>query len=255
MPNIVKEKLTNKLLTIGSWISFGYTPICEIMCSAGFDWLVIDMEHTSIDYEKAQELIQIISLSNNVPLVRVGKNDELIIKRIMDSGAHGVVVPMVNNRLEAEMAVNAVKYPPIGKRGVGLFRAQNYGLGFSDYYSWVQENSIVIVQIEHIDGLNNIDEILSVDGVDGFIIGPYDLSASLGKPGEFNDPEVASAFAYASSKLKDSPKVGGFHVVHSNHELLKSKIEEGFKFIAYGDDMVFFAEKIRDEKSAISNII
>lgn len=244
----LKERIKAKELTIGSWLSFGYTPITEIMAQSGFEWLVIDMEHTSIDEFDALQMIQIISLSGTVPLVRVGKNDELIIKRVMDSGAHGIIVPMVNTKKEAEMAVASAKYPPVGKRGVGLSRAQKYGIGFKDYKEWIDKNGIVIVQIEHIEGVKNLSEIMSVDGVDAFIIGPYDLSASMGLPGKFDDPAVAEALTEVTNFLQASAKPGGYHVVHSDPSLLQKRVDEGYKFIAYGDDMVFLSEKLRDEK-------
>lgn len=251
----LKKRLQRRELTIGSWLSFGYTPITEIMAKSGFDWLVIDMEHTAIDEFDAQQMIQIISLAGCIPLVRVGKNDELIIKRVMDSGAHGVIVPMVNTREEAMKAVDAVKYPPKGKRGVGISRAQQYGMGFQEYKEWAEKNSIVIVQIEHIKGVENLSEIMSTDGVDGFIVGPYDLSASMGFPGCFDEQCVKDALKEVVLFINNSSKPGGFHVVHSNEELLKQKIAEGYRFIAYGDDMVFFSEKIKAEEKKWKNFI
>jgi len=250
----LKEKLFNKELTIGSWLSFGYTPITEIMAQTGFDWLVIDMEHTAIDNFTALQMIQIISLSNCTPLVRVGKNDELIIKRVMDSGAQGIIVPMINSKNDAERAVQAVKYPPVGNRGVGLSRAQEYGIGFEEYKKWIENNSIVIVQIEHIKGVENILEIMSVDGVDGFIVGPYDLSASMGMPGKFDDAKFIETLQTIEGFMNKSNKPGGFHIVHSDMKLLHEKIEKGYRFIAYGDDMVFFAEKMRNESAILSKI-
>ncbi|MBZ0198925.1 MAG: hypothetical protein K8H86_03590 [Ignavibacteriaceae bacterium] len=243
----LKQKLQNKELTIGSWLSFGYTPICEMMAKSAFEWLVIDMEHTATDNYNAMQMIQVINLCGCTPLVRVGANDELLIKRIMDSGASGVIVPMVNTKEDAEMAVSFIKYPPSGKRGVGLFRAQGYGMEFDEYKNWVEKESICIVQIEHYKGVENLSEILSVEGVDGFIVGPYDLSGSIGTPGKFNDPGVIKLFGEVANFAKNSDKPAGFHIVKSDRELMKSKIEEGYKFIAYGDDMVFLGEKIYEE--------
>src|SRR3990172_12592200 len=120
----LKEKLKQNKLTIGSWITIGNSSIAEIMAKAGFDWLTVDMEHSAITLHQAQQLIQIIELSGVVPLVRVGENSPNLIKRVMDAGAYGVIVPMVNSKEDAEKAVNAVKYPPVGNRGVGLARAQ-----------------------------------------------------------------------------------------------------------------------------------
>ena len=250
----LKQKLAKKQLTIGSWLSFSYPPLCEMMAKSVFEWLVIDMEHTAIDFNDAQQLIQIIDLASCVPLVRVGANDQLIIKRVMDSGAHGIIVPMVNSKEEAQKAVQAVYYPPSGTRGVGLSRAQNFGLGFKEYERWAKTQSVIIVQIEHIKGLRNLEAILAVEGVDGFIIGPYDLSSSLNLPGQFSHPKVLEALETVERVMKKSTTPGGFHVVHSNHEELLNRIRKGYKFIAYGDDMVFFAEKLRQETTFINEL-
>jgi len=251
----LKQRITARELTIGSWLSFGYPGVCEMMAKAGFEWLVVDMEHTAIDFADAQQLIQIIDLAGCIPLVRVGANDTLLIKRTMDAGAHGIIIPMVNTPEEAQQAVAAIRYPPLGTRGVGLSRAQAYGLGFQQYKEWAQQESVLIVQIEHIQAVNNIEAILAVDGVDGFIVGPYDLSGSLGYPGEFDHPSVMGALSKISQIIREGNVVGGYHVVHSNHQELLDKIMQGYKFIAYGDDMVFLAEKIRDESDFVKNVI
>jgi 2-keto-3-deoxy-L-rhamnonate aldolase RhmA len=242
----LKSKLRNREFTIGSWLSFGYTPIAEIMAKAGFEWLTIDMEHAPIDIWNAQQLIQVIELAGCVPLVRVGENSARLIKQVLDAGAHGVIVPMVNSRKEALDAMNASYYPPKGLRGVGLARAQNYGSGFSEYKKWADQESVLIVQIEHIKAVENLVEIISVDGVDGFIVGPYDLSASLGIPGQFDHPSMIEAMNEIISVMRGNKKAAGFHVVHSDPSMLAQKKEEGFSFIAYGDDMVFFSEKVSE---------
>lgn len=247
----LKEKINNKELTIGSWISLGHSSIAEIMARSGFDWLTVDMEHSAITLSEAQQLIQVIELSGVTPLVRVGENNPLLIKRVMDAGAHGVIVPMVNNASDAMKAVSAVKYPPVGTRGVGLARAQGYGMDFDRYKKWVNKESVVIVQIEHVDAMENLEEILKVEGVDAGIIGPYDLSASMGYPGEFNRKDVTEMlerFLDVCGKLK---KLAGFHVVAPDPGELKKKIGEGFKFIAFGLDTLFLATKCKDELSKI----
>jgi len=250
----LKIKLKSKELTIGSWISFGFTQTCEIMAKAGFDWLVIDMEHTAIDFNQCLNLIQIIESNRVAPLVRVGANDSLLIKRAMDAGAHGIIVPMVNSVEDAKKAINSLYYPPIGNRGVGLGRAQNYGIGFEEYNKWAKTEIIFIPQIEHIDGVNNLDDILALEEVDGFIVGPYDLSGSLNAPGQWNHPDVIEVLNKVKKVLSQNLKPGGFHVVHSNHKELEKRIEDGYTFIAYGDDMVFFAETIKSEMNYISKI-
>jgi 2-keto-3-deoxy-L-rhamnonate aldolase RhmA len=252
--NNLKQKIKEKKLTIGSWLSIANPVVCEMMCNAKFDWLVIDMEHTSITTADMLQMIQIISLSGLTPIVRVGANDELLIKKAMDCGADAVIVPMVNSRQDAIDAVNAVYYPPLGKRGVGLFRAQKYGKDFAGYLDNYESNTSVIVQIEHYLGVENINEILAVPGVDGFIVGPYDLSASLNVPGEFDHPKVVSCLDRLENKIKEGGVMGGAHVVHSNVNELQSKIQGGYKFIAYGDDMLFLSEKLDLISSQISEL-
>ena len=240
--NSLKAKIKNKAVTIGSWITLGHTSVAEIMAKAGFDWLAIDMEHSAITLHEAQELIKVIELSGIVPLVRIGENSQYQIKRVMDAGAHGIIVPMVNCNEDAIKAVNAVKYPPTGQRGVGLARAQGYGLEFERYRDWVNEESIVIVQIEHIEAVNNLEEILSVDGVDGFIVGPYDLSASLGRPGDFECPALIEALEYVKGISGKMDVVSGFHVVQPKVEEVMEKIKEGYRFIGFSLDTLFLGK-------------
>jgi len=179
LPNTLKLKSQQKGGTIGSWITISHPAVAEIMAAAGFDWLVIDMEHSAIGISAAEHLIRVIQLSGLPALVRIGENDVTLIKRVMDAGASGIIVPMVNTAEQAVKAVASVKYPPKGIRGVGLARAQGYGTHFKEYQNWANTESVVIVQIEHIEAVNNIEKIINIDGVDGFIVGPYDLSASL----------------------------------------------------------------------------
>ncbi len=242
----LKDKLRSKQLTIGSWMSLGYPAIAEIMAKAGFDWLVIDMEHSAIGSEQCQELIRIIDLCGISSLVRVGANDGLLIKRAMDAGAQGIIVPMVNSRAEAEAAVSAVKYPPAGKRGVGLARAQGYGTAFENYREWVDRDSIVIVQIEHIKAVENLNDILSVNGVDAFIVGPYDLTGSIGVPGEFENPRVMEALKEIRRVSSTLNMSAGYHVVPPKPELVQEKIKEGYSFIAYSVDFLFIGENCRN---------
>jgi 2-dehydro-3-deoxyglucarate aldolase len=128
----------------------------EVMALAGFEWLVVDIEHTSIDLSSTENLIRTIQANDIKALVRVSKNEEVIIKKVLDMGADGIIVPMVNSKEDAAQAVNYAKYPPQGKRGVGLYRATKYGTNFEEYKKWVDEELVIIAQIEHIDAVNNI---------------------------------------------------------------------------------------------------
>lgn len=249
----LKEALRHDILTIGSWVSLAHPAIAEIMADAGFDWLTIDMEHSVINIREAEELIRIIDLKGKTPLVRVTSNEPNQIKRVMDAGAHGVIVPMVNSREQAEAAVRAVKYPPSGTRGVGLARAQKYGAGFDDYVRWLEEESVVIAQIEHIDAINNLDSILTTEGIDGTIIGPYDLSASMGKPGKFEDADVMEAIARYEETSKRLSKPLGYHVVPSDYLQVKARIEKGYSFVAFSTDFLFLGNVCREQLGKVLN--
>ena len=224
----------------------GNTVSVEVMQLADFEWLVIDIEHTCIDLETTQNLITSIQANGIQALVRVSQNEEVIIKKVLDMGADGIIVPMVCSKEDAIQAVNFAKYPPFGKRGVGLYRASKYGTKFDEYKKWVNEELIVIAQIEHINAVNNIDEILQVEGIDGTIIGPYDLSGSMGYPGEFERDDVKEAVKKVLNKCKEYNIPSGFHVVDTNYEAIEEKIEQGCTFLAYGIDYLFMRDAAMD---------
>jgi 2-dehydro-3-deoxyglucarate aldolase len=245
MKKTFRERLTAGETLTGSWLTIGSTTTAEIMAAAGFDWLTIDMEHSVIDLAMAQDMIRTVEHGGAVPLVRVGHNQPNLIKRVMDAGAAGVIVPMVNTAAEAEQAVQSVKYPPRGFRGVGLARAQQYGFGFDEYQAWNRDHSVVIVQVEHIEAVNNLEAILAVDGVDGFMVGPYDLSGSLGMPGRFDHPDVVAALARVEAVAATSQAAPGFHVVQPDPEALEAKRAKGYRFLAYGLDSLFLGSGAR----------
>lgn len=248
----MSNPLLLKSLSIGSWITLGHPAVAEIMAEAGFDWLTVDLEHSVITIREAEELIRIIDLKGVIPLVRLSSNDSVQIKRVMDAGAHGVIVPMVCTPQDALDAITAVKYPPIGNRGVGLARAQGYGSRFDDYNQWQSENSIVIVQIEHIDAVNNLDNILSLEGVDGYIVGPYDLSGSMGIPGQFKAAEFVEAMDQIRVTGKRLNKPGGVHLIEPDIVELEKLIDQGNRFIAYSLDIRMLDSTCRVGLSSIA---
>jgi 2-dehydro-3-deoxyglucarate aldolase len=233
--------------TIGSWITLNHPSIAEIMADAGFDWLCIDMEHSVTDYFEAQQLIMAIQSKGLKAFVRVGENNSRIIKRILDAGADGIIVPSVSSREEAIKAVQSVKYPPFGKRGVGLSRAQSYGFGFESYKDEKAKEIKLIVQIEHIDAVRNLESIIEVDGVDGTFIGPYDLSGSMGKPGRYDDDDVKEALQRYEKVAKRYNKLIGFHVIQPNFDLVVEKINKGYDFIAFSLDILFLGTIAREQ--------
>jgi len=240
----LKKKLKDKELTIGSWITIGHPAIPEILGLAYFDWLVIDIEHTTIDLSTVQILISTIQANNMAALVRVSKNDGVEIKRVLDAGADGIIVPMINSAEDAKHAVEFAKYPPEGKRGVGLSRAQQYGFGFESYKRWAEKHLVIIAQIEHIDGINNLNDIVKTKGIDGLIIGPYDLSGSLGIPGQYEEPIVKDALTRFREICKKSDISMGFHVIEPDSQQLQEKINEGYNFLAFSTDFLFLSSNV-----------
>tara|TARA_B100001059_G_scaffold154949_1_gene154535 strand:+ start:815 stop:1546 length:732 start_codon:yes stop_codon:yes gene_type:complete len=237
----------NTKTSIGSWITIGHSSIVEVMADAGFDWLCIDMEHTVIDFAKMQELIIAIQSKGLKAFVRIGENNSRIIKRVLDAGPDGIIVPNVKSAKEAQAAVTSFKYPPLGERGVGLARAQGYGFDFENYRDYKTKELKLIVQIEHINAIKELDLILQTDGIDGTFIGPYDLSGSIGKTGDLNHPKVLNALNIYTETAKKYNKLIGFHVVPTNYKLVLEKKKEGYNFIAFGFDAFFLGQIIRDQ--------
>lgn len=244
--------MTNQI-QIGSWITLNNHSIGEIMGDAGFDWLCIDMEHSVTDYAAAQTLIMAIQSKGIKAYVRVGENNTRIIKRVLDAGADGIIVPSVNSPEEAKKAVDSVKYPPSGKRGVGLARAQSYGFGFDRYRDNTSKEIKLIVQIEHIDAINELDSIIQTEGVDGTFIGPYDLSGSMGKPGQWDDLDVKEALIRYEETVKKYDKWIGFHVIQPDFNLVLEKISKGYNFIAFSLDVLFLGTLVRAQVSELKN--
>ena len=253
--SILKEKLNNKELSVGSWITIPSTEIIEILSTAQFDWLAIDLEHTSISINQAKQLIQTIQANDMSALVRVSSNNKNEIKKVLDIGANGIIVPMVNTKKDIDSIISNVQYPPVGSRGVGLNRAQKYGFSFDDYKNYVKDNIVIIAQIEHINGVNNLDKILSTNGFDGIIIGPYDLSASMGYPGDYNRKEVKLAINKIEKLTQNSSKSLGFHVIESDHSFTIKKINKGYNFVAFSIDFFFLGDMARKQMKLLKKNI
>ena len=235
--NRVKELWREGKAAIGTWLVLGSPITAEIIAHMGFDWVVIDTEHGSIDIGTTQSIIQAVLTTDTVPIVRVPWNDPMLIKRALDAGAYGLVIPMVNSREEAIRAVKAARYPPVGIRSYGGPRARLYG--GVDYFEHANEEIAVIVQIEHIDAVNRVDEILSVEGVDTFFIGPSDLAISMGlKPGlDQTDSKHVAAVSKVLAAGKKHHVPGGIQV--GSPEAVNERIVQGFQFIALSSDEGF----------------
>ncbi len=247
----LKSKLARSELTIGSWITLGHPAIAEIMASAGFDWLVLDMEHSVLELGEVQTIIQVLDKQQCPAIVRLTSNQPDQIKRVMDAGATGVMVPMVKSAADAHAAIQSVYYPPRGQRGVGLARAQGYGASFPEYQRWLEKNAIVVVMIEHVDAVNDIDAILSVPGIDAYIIGPYDLSGSMGRPGELNHTDVQAAIELVLRAGQRAEKPGGIHVIEPDPNALQQRIRSGFNFLGYTLDIRILDSLCRNHMQTI----
>ncbi len=235
---------------LGTFIQLYHPAIAEILCDAGYEWIAIDLEHSVINIRECEELIRIISLKGKKPFVRLTSNDENQIKRVLDSGAKGLIIPMVNSVEDVRYALRASKYPPEGTRGVGLARAQNYGENFDDYKNWQKKNIEIIIQIEHIDAVNNLEKILSVKGISGIFIGPYDLSGSIGMPGKFKEKKFLDAILKVEQICKKKNIKQGVHIIEPNKKELERQIKAGYHYIAFSMDtrMMWYSAKLPFKK-------
>tara|TARA_Y100000590_G_C15712937_1_gene1010919 strand:- start:1969 stop:2718 length:750 start_codon:yes stop_codon:yes gene_type:complete len=231
----LKQKLKNGETLIGSWITFSDPSVAEVMANAGFDWLTIDLEHSSINIKQAEDLIRTIDLCGVSPLVRLTSNNSDLIKRVLDAGAKGIIVPMVKSLKDAKKAIDSAYYPPKGIRSFGLARAQRYGVGFEEYLQKSSDETIVIVQIEHIDALEELEEILSLESIDAYIIGPYDLSGSMGIPGQFDNEKYLDAIEFIRRTAERVNKPGGIHIVEPDIEAYEKAFKD-YSLIAFSVD-------------------
>ena len=208
--------------------------------------MTVDLEHSVIDLYDAENLIRTIDLAGSLPLVRLPSNDEILIKRLLDAGAAGIIVPQINSEDELLHAIKATKYAPDGIRGAGLARAQSYGEDFDGNKSIVDNDMLIIAQIEDKKALKNLDSILSVPQLDAIIIGPYDLSASMGKAGQIDDKEVSEAIDEIVQKSIEQGISCGIHIIEPNTNELNLRIKEGFNFIAYSLDIRMLSHNAKE---------
>jgi 4-hydroxy-2-oxoheptanedioate aldolase len=237
-PNSVKRALKAGQPSVGTWLSLGSITAARFLARAGFSWLTVDIEHSLVDWETATHMFASIADAGCVPMARVPCNRHDHIKRVLDNGAMGVVVPMVNSRQEAEDAVAAMLYPPRGNRSVGgSVHALNYNTTAIDYFAHADEEIAVILQCEHIDAVEHADEIFSVKGIDAIFVGPHDLAASMrskdGKP-----PGGHATKEAMDHVLKTCKKYGVAPGVHCySADEVNARIPEGWQFMAISSEL------------------
>lgn len=230
-----RKRLNSGELLAGTMVSLASPEVAELLAQVGFDWLFIDAEHSPLDPLQMQRIMQ--AAGKDTPcLVRLPSSGDVPIKKALDSGAAGVIVPQINSAQAAEEVVRMAKYAPQGQRGVGVSRAHGYGLGFQEYVSQANQETVVVVQAEHIEAVNHIDEIVAVPGIDAVLVGPYDLSASLGKLGQVDDPQVRAAIDQVTDAcLQAGVRLGIFGMTAG---AVRPYIDAGYTLIVAGIDTV-----------------
>ncbi|GAB4371056.1 MAG: aldolase/citrate lyase family protein [Spirochaetales bacterium] len=249
--NPVKAKLRQGKVSLGTWMQIGHPMVAEILAQVGFDWIAVDMEHSDMNMRDFTDAARGMYGRGNtpfgpIPLARVRENDTLAIRQVLDSGAWGVIVPLVNSAEEAKRAVQAAKFPPEGIRGTAFFRGNDYGLSFTEYMQHANQEGLVMVMIETKEAVESIEAILQVEGVDGVFIGPYDLSLSYGIPGQLSDPVMREARRKVLEGCRKAKKTAGIHLVQTDKETLGATIREGFTFIGLSMDSLFLDRAARE---------
>ena len=224
-------------ISYGTWLTIYSEAIAELLSRAGYEWITIDLEHTSISISEAEKLIRIIDLCGVKPIVRVSSNNSAEIKKILDFGARGVIIPMVNNVDDVKNAIKACFYPPLGLRGMGLNRAQGYGdkVTKERYIKDEAKKIELYLNIESKEAVKNIDSIFASD-ITGYFLGPYDLSASIGSPGKFDTLEFIDLEKKIIKAAEKYNIKKGIHVVEPSRKQLHEKQSLGYDMIAFSVD-------------------
>lgn len=249
--NVVLKKLKNNEPSLGGWIMTNSVTSAEIMAQAGFEWVCVDAEHSQVTKETAVNMFRAIELHGAEPFVRISKNDEVEIKKYMDIGARGIIVPMIKSYQDVEQAISYIKYPPEGNRSFALSRCTGYGDWSAEYFENANKETFVAIMIEHIDAVKDIDKVFSHKNIDAVLIGPYDLSGSINIPGQFDDPAFIKILDYILLKAKEHSVTMGIHEVRPTKEKIDALIERGYRFIACGIDTLFLLEKSNEFASLI----
>lgn len=238
MTDTFRSRLRNRETLLGTMVTLNTPAVAEILAELGFDWLFIDGEHGPLEPGDLQAILQTVS-HKLACVIRVPAAEEAPIKKVLDIGAHGVIVPMVNSADQAAQVVKYSRYAPAGSRGVGLARAHGYGLKFQEYVESANDNISVIVQAEHHLAVENIEAIVQVEGIDAVQLGPYDLSASMGKMGQVDDPEVVAAIDHViKTCLAANIAIGWFGVTA---DAVKPYIDRGCSLITASVDTLLLA--------------
>lgn len=249
MENRLKSKLLKGEVAFGAWIATGSPNVVDLLRLQQFDWFVFDMEHSPISIETVNHMVQVLNGSTITPLVRVGQVDQAQLKLVLDTGGQGVVVPLINTKADAEKTVQFSKYPPAGVRGVAGMKASDYGVNLASYLRNANNETVIIVQIETPQAVENIREIVSLEGIDVAFVGPSDLTMTLGLIDNRSDPRVKEAMKKVVAACNDAGKAAG--VMAGNLDEAKQAVEMGFRFISLGSDLRYLANGSKQFLAAV----
>lgn len=246
----LRNKLRKGGHTIGSWMQIPHPSVAEIMGQAGFEWVAVDMEHGAICTHQLPDLFRALELGGTIPLVRLAEGRAKDCKQALDAGAGGVIVPMVESAQHLRSIHEACCWPPVGTRGVGFSRANLFGKFFSEYENEAR-SPLLVAMIENIRAVDKLPEILAVKGLDAILIGPYDLSASMGVTAKFDDQDFLSAMNKIKKLSDEASMPCGLHIVEPSFKELNLKVREGYRFLAYSIDAVFLYKGVQNRDEGI----
>lgn len=240
----IRARLRAGQSSIGSWIQIPHASIAEIMGAAGYDWVALDLEHGSIAVHQLPDLCRALELGGTLPLARVAQGAAKDCKQALDAGCGGIIVPMVESADELRRVRDACRWPPAGTRGVAFARANLFGERFDAYVKEAQ-SPLLVAMIENRKAVEQLAEIVKVEGLDAILVGPYDLSASLGRTAQFTHPEFEATMTRILDVARAAGMPCGVHVVMPSPEELERREAAGFRFIAYGIDSVILRQGAR----------
>jgi 2-keto-3-deoxy-L-rhamnonate aldolase RhmA len=233
----LRRRLRSRERLFAGWVSFAHPSITEIFAHVGFDFIAIDMEHSTITVEQAQRIIAACQAGGTLCLPRPVSHSNDWIKPLLENGADGMLIPMVNTAAEVSALVGLLKYPKVGNRSFGVSRAQSYGFDFDDYVRDWNEASSFVIQVESIEAVRNIDELLENDSVDGVMVGPYDISGSLGVPGQVTHPDVLRASREVIEACERHGKSCGTQIVEANDDSVRALFDLGHTYAILSSDL------------------
>jgi len=248
----LKSKLRSRERVFGGWVSYPDPAIAETFCRAGFDFVAIDMEHTTISLEQAKRIITSCQAEGSLCFPRPVSHNNDILKPLLEAGADGMFIQMVETADQVRKLIDNLKFPPVGRRSYGVNRAHGYGFDFEDYIETWNDSSTLVIQIESAAAVENIDSLLAFEDVDGVMIGPYDISGSLGIPGQVNHPKVREAAKHVVESCKRFNKSCSTQVADVSAEAVRDVFDQGYTFVILGSDLFVLWKWAENTRSVIS---